>query len=105
MPKYFYNSEWERFADDLQKEKNVDIEFVFIDDLNSYRDQLSEPSFSVADLFLFPYDWLNKTPTRSFSFQQNIASSFDQLISPIVSSDQIAFLPFAADPMVMYAIS
>ncbi len=105
MPKYFYNDEWKRFADDLLKEKNVGIEFVLIDDLNSYRDQLSQSDFSVADLFLFPYDWINKTPTRSFSFQQNIRSSFDQLISPLVSNDQIAFLPFAADPMVMYAIS
>jgi hypothetical protein len=105
MPKYFYNAEWKRFADDLLKEKNVGIEFVLIDDLNSYRDQLSQSDFSVADLFLFPYDWINKTPTRSFSFQQNISSSFDQLISPLVSNDQIAFLPFAADPMVMYAIS
>ena len=105
MPRYFYNSEWKRFAETLLQEKNVEIKFVFIDDLNSYRDQLSEPDFSVADLFLFPYDWLNKTPTRSFSFQQNIQSSFDQIIAPIVNNEQIAFLPFAADPMVMYAIS
>ena len=40
MPRYFYNSGWENFKNDLYKDEKVLINFIFIDDLNSYRDQL-----------------------------------------------------------------
>lgn len=105
MPKYFYSSWIKRLAEDLYNDKKIYIKFIFIDDLNSYRDQLSNQNFSEADLFLFPYDWINKTPTRSFSPDNSIESYFDQLVQPIVKGPQISFLPFSADPMIMYAIS
>ena len=35
MPRYFYNSGWEEFKNDLYKDEKVLINFVFIDDLNS----------------------------------------------------------------------
>ena len=105
MPRYFYNSEWKRFAQDLFDNKKVYMKFMFIDDLNKYRDQLYSRKFSDADLFLFPYDWSEKVSTRSFSAQQDIQPYFDQLLSPILKGNEVSFLPFAADPMVMYAHS
>ena len=56
MPKYFYNSWWKKFAEDLYKDKKVYIKFIFIDDLNTYRKRLYDTNFSDADLFLYPYD-------------------------------------------------
>ena len=105
MPRYFYNTEWKRFAQDLFDDKKVYMNFILIDDLNQYRDQLYSSSFSDADLFLFPYDWNEKVSTRSFSAQQEIQPYFDQLLSSITKGSQVKFLPFAADPMVMYAYS
>lgn len=105
MPKYFYNSGWKKFAQDLFNNKKVYMKFIFIDDLNWYRDKLYNRDFSEADLFLFPYDWNEKISTRSFSAQQNIQPYFDQLLSSIVKDNQTSFLPFAADPMVMYTFS
>lgn len=104
MPKYFYNSGWKNFAQDLLNKQKVYINFIFIDDLNSYRNQLYNSGFSEADLFLFPYDRTEKISTRSFSAQQDIQPYFDQLLSPILENNQTSFLPFSADPMVMYTI-
>ena len=100
MPKYFYNSGWKKFAQDLLNNKKVYINFIFIDDLNSYRNQLYNTEFSEADLFLFPYDRNEKISTRSFSAQQDIQPYFDQLLSPIINNAQTTFLPFSADPEV-----
>ena len=105
MPRYFYNSEWKRFAQNLFDEKKVYMKFIFIDDLNQYRDQLYNPEFSEADLFLFPYDWHEKISIRSFSAEESIQSYFDQLLLNITKTNQVNFLPFAADPMVMYVLS
>ncbi len=105
MPRYFYNSEWKRFAQNLFDEKKVYMKFIFIDDLNQYRDQLYNPEFSESDLFLFPYDWHEKILIRSFSAEESIQSYFDQLLLNITKTNQVNFLPFAADPMVMYVLS
>lgn len=104
MPRYFYNSGWENFKNDLYKDEKVLINFIFIDDLNSYRDQLFN-NFSWADLFLFPYDWNEKVSKTQFSPQDDIEPIFDFIVSPIIKDTQSWFLPFAADPMVMYAIT
>lgn len=105
MPKYFYNSGWKKFAQDLFNSQKIYINFIFIEDLNSYRNLLYNPNFSEADLFLFPYDRNEKISTRSFSAQQDIEPYFDKLLSPIISNSQTTFLPFSADPMIMYAFS
>lgn len=104
MPRYFYNSGWENFKNDLYKDEKVLINFIFIDDLNSYRDQLFN-NFSWADLFLFPYDWNEKVSKTQFSPQDDIEPIFDFTVSPTIKDTQSWFLPFAADPMVMYAIT
>jgi len=104
MPKYFYNSWRKKFAENLYNEKKVYMNFTFIDDLNSYRNLLSNENFDEADLFLFPYDWLDKTPTRIFS-PNGTESYFDPFIQPLLNSPRISFMPFAADPMVSYVIS
>lgn len=105
MPRYFYNSGWKKFAEDLLNNKKVYMKFTFIDDLNNYRDLLFSPNFSDADLFLFPYDRNEKISTRSFNAQQSILPYFDEQLGYILKNNQVTFLPFAADPMVMYAIS
>ena len=104
MPRYFYNSGWKNFKNDLYKDEKVLINFIFIDDLNSYRDQLFN-NFSWADLFLFPYDWNEKVSKTQFSPQDDIEPIFDFTVSPIIKDTQSWFLPFAADPMIMYAIT
>lgn len=104
MPKYFYNSWWKKFAEDLYNEKKVYMNFVFIDDLNAYKENLYKENFDEADLILLPYDRIDKVSTRVFS-PNNTESLFDQLIQPFLKSTQISFLPFAADPMIMYAVS
>lgn len=104
MPRYFYNSGWENFKNNLYKDEKVLINFIFIDDLNSYRDQLFN-NFSWADLFLFPYDWNEKVSKTQFSPQDDIEPIFDFTVSPIIKDTQSWFLPFAADPMIMYAIT
>ena len=104
MPRYFYNSGWENFKNDLYKDEKVLINFIFIDDLNSYRDQLFN-NISWADLFLFPYDWNEKVSKTQFSPQDDIEPIFDFIVSPIIKDTQSWFLPFAADPMIMYAIT
>ena len=105
MPRYFYSAWWKNFAQDLYKEKNVYMNFTFIDNLNDYRDNISDASFSGADLALIPYDWIEYVETRPFSFQKNIDTDFDNLVSPIMGSTEISFLPFAVDPMIMYTLS
>ena len=103
MPHYFYTSGRKKFAEDLYDNQKIYINFIFIDDLNLYKKNLSNPDFSESDIFLFPYDWKEIVPTRPFSFQQNIQWSFDELISPIINSGSVSFLPFSADPMIMYS--
>jgi hypothetical protein len=104
MPKYFYNSGWKKFAQELFNDKKVYMKFIFIDDLNWYQNQLFNKDFSGADLFLFPYDWHEKISTKSFSAQQDIQPYFDQILSILFDGNQTSFLPFAADPMVMYTL-
>ena len=103
MPKYFYNSGWKKFAEDLLNNQKVYMKITFIDDLNFYKNLLFSPNFSEADLFLFPYDRNERISARSFNAQQNIQPYFDQLLAPILKENQVTFLPFAADPMIMYA--
>ncbi len=105
MPSYFYNAGWKNFAEDLYKNQKVFMNFKFINDLNDYRDTISNPNFSWADIMLFPYDWYQNVSTRSFSFQQRLESAFDPLVKFVVSWDKISFLPFAVDPMIMYVNS
>ena len=105
MPKYFYNSGWKIFAQDLYESSNIYVNFLFIDDLNSYRDQLYDTNFSGADLFLYPYDWNEKISIRTFSAEQTIQPYFDELLSPILQNDRLSFVPFAVDPMVIYVYS
>ena len=105
MPKYFYNSGWKKFAQDLYESLNIYMNFVFVDNLNSYRDQLYDSNFSGADLFLYPYDWNEKVSIRAFSAEQNMQPYFDELLSSILRSDRLSFVPFAADPMVTYVYS
>lgn len=103
MPKYFYNSGRNEFAEDIYNTEKILINFKFIDDLNTYRDSLSNPDFSNADLFLFPYDRNETTKLLKFSPMNNIEWLFDNLISPLIKSNEIWFLPFSADPMIMYS--
>lgn len=103
MPKYFYNAGWKKFAQDLYDDKNIYMNFVFINDLNWYRDKLYDTKFSEADLFLYPYDRNEKVSTRSY--EQNIEPYFDEILYPITQSLKVSFLPFAADPMVSYSLS
>lgn len=105
MPKYFYNSGWKSFAENLYKDHKVYIKFIFIDDLYSYKQRLYNKEFSEADLFLFPYDWQTKIWIDSFSLDNSIQPYFDQLLSPIIWSNEVSFIPFAADPIIMYAVS
>ena len=103
MPKYFYNSGWNEFAKDIYNEQNILINFTFIDNLNSYRDLLSNSEFSWADLFLFPYDWKDSVKALEFSPMNNIEWLFDNLILPLIKKKEIWLLPFSADPMIMYS--
>ena len=102
MPSYFYNAGWLNFAKNLYEQHKVFMNFQLIDDLNKYRDSISNPSFSWADIMLFPYDRIENISTRSFSFQQSLESVFDPLVKFAVSWQKISFLPFAGDPMIMY---
>lgn len=104
MPKYFYNSEWKRFAQNLYNKSNIYMNFIFIDDLNSYRDKLYDTNFSDADLFLYPYDRNEKISLKTFSSEQNIQPYFDELLHSIIQNDKISFIPFSADPMVTYSL-
>lgn len=105
MPRYFYNAWRKKFAEDLYNEQKVYMNISFIDDLNKYRDDLINNNLNNTDLFLYPYDRNDNISTRSFTFQQDISSAFDPLISPIVKDTPTSFMPFAADPMIMYVLS
>jgi len=105
MPRYFYNQWFKKFAEDLYNNHKIYMNFVFIDDLNTYRDQLFNSDFSDADLFLFPYDRKEKIPTKTFTPQQSIEPYFDPLLSVITKDFPVKFLPFSADPMIMYVMS
>jgi hypothetical protein len=107
MPRYFYNSGWKKFAENLLENKKVYMKFIFMDDLNYYRNLLYSTDFSEADLLLFPYDRNEKISIRGFTLtaQQSIQPYFDEQLNYILKGNQVTFLPFAADPMIMYAIS
>ena len=105
MPKYFYTTWRENFKDELYNKEKVLINFIFIDNLNSYRNNLSDQNFSEADIFLFPYDWHELVSTQSFSFQKSLKPVFDDLLSPIIQDVNTSFLPFAVDPMIIYTTS
>ena len=103
MPKYFYTSGRKDFAKDLYDEQKIYIKFSFIDDLNLYKNILSNKEFSDADLFLFPYDRNDMVSTNHFHFEWDIEWLFDNFISPVLEKGKIWFLPFAVDPMIMYS--
>ena len=106
MPKYLYNSGREILEEDLYENEKLKINYIFVDDLNLYKNILSNSDLSEADLFLFPYDRKDIIKTRIFSFGNNPAFdilAFDELIQPIIKDSQIWFLPFAVDPMMMYS--
>ena len=105
MPRYFYNSGWDSFVKNIYNSKQIQIQFTLIDDLNSYRDLLYDKNFSESDLFLFPYDRKKKLITRNFTFQENLNTYFDKSLSSIFTENQTTFIPFSADPMIMYTIS
>jgi hypothetical protein len=84
MPRYFYNSGRKKFAQDLYTQQKIYIKFDFIDNLNIYRSLLSDNNFYQTDLILLPYDWIENIQLRTFTFQQNLDSVFDPLISPII---------------------
>ena len=104
MPKYFFTPAWKDFAKDLYSWENVHINFIFIDDLNQYRDNLSNPNFSDADIILFPYDWNEFVKVQTFSFQKSLKPVFDDFTDDIIEDTDTSFLPFAADPMIMYML-
>ena len=104
MPKYFYTPAWKDFAKDLYSWEKVHINFIFIDDLNQYRDNLSNPNFSDADIILFPYDWNEFVKVQTFSFQKSLKPVFDDFTDDIIEDTDTSFLPFAADPMIMYML-
>ena len=105
MPRYFYTSGLKNFAEDLYNEENIYINFIFRNNLNTYRDEISNDNFSIADLMLFPYDWHEKVDTRSFkSTWTGFWSNFDPFVAKVFSGkSNFDFRPFAADPMVLYA--
>ena len=104
MPRYFYTAWRKNLAQDLYTQNNIYLNFNFIDNLNVYKSFVYNKNFDQADLILIPYDRVEKAPIRTFTFQQNVSSIFDQLISPIIWSENVSFLPFAADPVVMYTV-
>lgn len=105
MPRYFYTAWWKDFAQDLYKEKNVYMNFIFIDNLNKYRDEIINEWFSDADLAMIPYDWMEYIKPNTFSFQKNVDTDFDKMVSSVINNSDISFLPFAVDPMLMYTLT
>ena len=104
MPKYFYTPERKDFANDLYSWEKIHINFVFINDLNQYRDTLSNKNFSEADIVLFPYDRSELVKIQTFSFQKSLKPAFDDWVWDIIEDWNTPFLPFAADPMIMYML-
>lgn len=105
MPKYFYTPERKDFAKDLYSWDKVHINFIFVDNLNQYRDNISNDNFSDADIILFPYDWNESIKIQTFSFQKSLKPAFDDFVINIIEDGDTSFLPFAADPMIMYILS
>lgn len=105
MPRFFYSAGRKDFAQNLYESKKIYANFKFVDGLQEYQDFVSDSSFTWADLILIPYDWLEDVSAKEFSFQQDLQSAFDSLVSVIVKGSSISFLPFAADPMVSYSLS
>ncbi len=88
MPKYFYTPARKDFAKDLYSWEKVHINFIFIDDLNQYRDSLSNSNFSDADIVLFPYDWNEFVKVQTFSFQKSL-NQYLMILQMILSKIQI----------------
>ena len=105
MPRYFYTPARKNFAEDLYNSEKVSINFILIDDLNEYRNSLSNQDFSDADIFLSPYDWNEFINTQAFSFQKSLKPAFDSFVSDIIQDWDTTFLPFSADPMLMFILS
>jgi len=105
MPRFFYSAGRKDFAQNLYESKKIYANFKFVDDLQEYQDLVSDSSFTWTDLILIPYDWLEDVSAKEFSFQQDLQSAFDSLVSVIVKGPSISFLPFAVDPMVSYSLS
>ena len=95
MPKYFYNLGRKNFAEDFYNDNKIYMNFIFIDDLNSYRDQLLKNDDSFWDVFLFPYDRIEKISLYKFTTTNNVERFFDEMISPIAKGNQISFIPFS----------
>lgn len=104
MPKYFYTSARKDFANDLYSWEKVHINFIFLNDLNEYRNRLSNENFSDADIILFPYDWNEFVKVQTFSFQKSLKPVFDDFTDDIIEDTDTSFLPFAVDPMIMYML-
>ncbi len=104
MPKYFYTPERKDFASDLYSWEKIHVSFIFINDLNQYRDNLLNQNFSDADIVLFPYDWNEFVKVQTFSFQKSLKPAFDEFVFDIIQDWDTTFLPFAADPMIMYML-
>ena len=105
MPRFFYTEWWKNFAQDLYEAEKVYMDFTFTDNLNEYRDTITSKLFSDADLALIPYDRMEYMHPDTFSFQRNINTDFDEMVSSVVDDSKISFLPFAVDPMVMYTLT
>ena len=102
MPSYFYTAWRKSFAQDLYKEQNVYINFQLIDDLEILHTSIHENNFLWYDMLLVPYDRIYDISTRNVQFWQDISTAFDPFISTLVNNNTIWFMPFSADPMVMY---
>lgn len=105
MPHYFYTQWRKNFAQDLYTEKKVYMNFTFIDNLNDYRDDITNEWFSDADLALIPYDRMEYINPKTFAFQKNVDTDFDKMVSSVINNSGISFLPLAVDPMIMYTLT
>lgn len=103
MPRYFYNSDLDQFAKDLYNNKKIDVKYIFTDNLNSYRQNLSNPDYFESDLFLYPYDRNEVVNAKLLSIGSNNQPLFDELIATLFEKWKIKIIPFAADPMIMYS--
>ena len=53
---------------------------------------------------MFPYDWNEFVSIQTFSFQKSLKPVFDDFTDDIIEDTDTSFLPFAADPMIMYML-
>lgn len=105
IPEYFYNTELQKFSEDLYKEQNIYSKFQFLNNIQEYKDTIINHKYKNIDLILLPYERVNSKDFRNFEFTSSIASAFDPFIFDIVKEDRINFLPYSADPMITYSLS